>query len=123
MNQKQNRRWPYVLVIVLLTLASVITTLCLVSAIYSASNPKFPLTSTAFQQDLVQATRSTCEKLREAGIFYTIGFGTMLGARRYGGPVAWDDDVDLVVFRRGQGKDKIFDSPGYGRIVWTSGEI
>ena len=42
--------------------------------------------------EILEAIDSVC---REHGITYFLDSGTVLGARRHGGFIPWDDDIDL----------------------------
>ncbi|MDI9470544.1 MAG: LicD family protein [Bacillota bacterium] len=51
----------------------------------------------ALQREMLAVLDRTA---READIQYCLIFGTLLGARRHGGFIPWDDDIDVGVLRR-----------------------
>lgn len=56
------------------------------------------------------------EILTSAGVDYCIMFGTLLGLLRHGDFIAWDDDLDIIVFDIQKFKEQClakFDSKGY----------
>ncbi len=46
---------------------------------------------------LLQLLSETVRRFDEAGIFYTLACGSVLGAVRHGGFIPWDADIDLYV--------------------------
>jgi hypothetical protein len=57
----------------------------------------FPKTS-QWMVDVIYDTLSTIHQLFiKAGINYTIFGGTMLGSKRHGGLIPWDDDADVAI--------------------------
>ena len=48
---------------------------------------------------VVQLLRVTDKLFKRNGIRYWIDYGSLLGARRHGGFIPWDDDLDIGVFR------------------------
>jgi lipopolysaccharide cholinephosphotransferase len=62
------------------------------------------MTTNAEQRDrvhrvLLDALRAVDQVCRDLEIDYWLDGGTLLGAIRYGGPIPWDDDVDLCMLR------------------------
>ena len=53
----------------------------------------------ALQQTELSILEEADRICRENGIHYNIIAGTLLGARRHGGFIPWDDDVDIALLR------------------------
>ncbi len=67
--------------------------------------------------DLYQMLKDTHEILEQHGIIYIMDAGTLLGATRHKGMIAWDDDADISIFENDLDKLKslapIFKNLGY----------
>ena len=50
----------------------------------------------AAQLDILMYVQDVCKRL---GITYFLMFGTLLGAIRHNGPIPWDADIDIAMFR------------------------
>lgn len=49
------------------------------------------------------------ELLQKYNVWYVIAFGTLLGAVRHHGMIPWDDDIDLLIYRKDMNKlDSVF---------------
>src|SRR6476661_6158451 len=59
-----------------------------------------PLTLGELRSVQLQILRQVDHFCREHDVPYFLAWGTLLGARRHGGYIPWDDDVDLMMFRQ-----------------------
>lgn len=49
------------------------------------------------QLDILSAISKIC---KENNLNYTIAYGSLIGAKRHGGFIPWDDDIDIVLLRK-----------------------
>ncbi|MDE5616016.1 MAG: LicD family protein [Alphaproteobacteria bacterium] len=52
------------------------------------------------QKGCLKLLRLIDKTLKDAGIEYFLGYGTLLGAARGGGFIPWDDDIDICLMRK-----------------------
>ena len=57
------------------------------------------LTLPEIHADLLEILKDIDAFCRKEGITYSLGYGTLLGAVRYGDFIPWDDDADLIMPR------------------------
>lgn len=70
----------------------------------------------AEKQIALKLLQEADEILTSAGVDYCIMFGTLLGLLRHGDFIAWDDDLDIIVFDIQEFKEQClprFESNGY----------
>ena len=67
---------------------------------------------TEIQQKLLQMMKEIDAICQDAGIHYTLGGGTAIGAIRHGGFIPWDDDIDLYMTRENWEKFKRAEKAG-----------
>lgn len=71
--------------------------------------------------DVIYETLEVIDRIfRQANLDYTIFCGTMLGSRRHGGLIPWDDDGDVAIQRHDEHRlialEKVFQDQGYELI-------
>ncbi len=55
------------------------------------------ISKTELDNENLRLLRELTKRLDDAGIWYTLAYGTMLGAVRHNGFIPWDTDVDIYV--------------------------
>jgi phosphorylcholine metabolism protein LicD len=61
---------------------------------------KFKLTDEKIIKKLVNGLEIIDKIFRKNNVFYVIAFGTLLGVIRHGEIIPWDDDIDLLIWRK-----------------------
>ena len=51
----------------------------------------------AIQEGLLEIMEDVDRAFREAGVEYTLAYGTLIGAVRHKGFIPWDDDIDIMI--------------------------
>ncbi len=65
---------------------------------------KLPETNPQIRAAVIDATLDITRRMDAANITYVADSGTLLGAARHGGMIPWDDDSDLIIPARDEGK-------------------
>jgi len=47
----------------------------------------------------INCLKDIADTYAQMGVRWCLGFGSLLGAVRDGGPIPWDDDIDIVLFQ------------------------
>jgi phosphorylcholine metabolism protein LicD len=61
---------------------------------------KFKMTDEKIIKKVIEGLEIIDKIFRKHNIYYSISFGTLLGAIRHGQMIPWDDDVDLLIWRK-----------------------
>lgn len=66
---------------------------------FNSDVKQFKLTDKKIIKKIVEGLELINKIFRRNNLFYSISFGTLLGAIRHGEIIPWDDDVDLLIWR------------------------
>lgn len=67
---------------------------------FSDNSEKFKCVDKKLMDKLINGVELLDKIFRKNNIYYSISFGTLLGAIRHGELIPWDDDIDLLIWRK-----------------------
>ncbi len=65
---------------------------------------ELPETDPKIREEVIDATLDITHRMEQADVSYVADSGTLLGAARDGGMIPWDDDSDLIIPAKDEGK-------------------